>query len=272
MPDDADLLQRAFGTRKPFIGMLHARAFPGRPHYDAAGGMDAIVDGLRADLHVLQDAGVDGLLFCNEMDLPYQLQVGPEVSAGMAHAIGRLRDEITLPFGVDVVWDARATLAVAAVSGAAFVRGVFTGVYDTDMGLMQPSLGDLAAYRRAIGAEHVALVSNVTPEFGRSVGQRSIAERARGAAFMGIDALIVSGLHTGLPTDLDHVREAKQAAGDVPVLISSGVTLDTLEASLEAADGVIVGTSMKVDGQISKPLDPERVRRMVERLHAWRAR
>jgi membrane complex biogenesis BtpA family protein len=270
VPGDPDLLLRLFGTRKPFIGMLHARAFPGRPHYDVAGGMDAIVDGLRADLDVLQDAGVDGLLFCNEMDLPYQLHVGHEVSAGMAHAIGRLRDEIRLPFGVDVVWDARAALAVAAASGAAFVRQVFLGVYDTDMGLLQPSFGDLAAYRRALGADGIALISNITPEFGRSVGQRTIAERARGAAFLGIDAIIVSGLHTGLPTNLDHVREAKQAAGDVPVLISSGVTLDTLEASLEAADGVIVGSSMKVDGQISKPLDPERVRRMVERLHAIR--
>ena len=84
--------------------------------------------------------------------------------------------------------------------------------------------------------------------------------------------LTVSGLHTGLPTNLDHVREAKEAAGDVPVLISSGVTIDTLEASLDVADGVIVGTSLKVDASIAKPLDPERVRRMVDRLHAWRAR
>jgi membrane complex biogenesis BtpA family protein len=252
--------------------MLHARAFPGRPGYDRDGGIDAIVEGLRHDLHVLQDAGVDGLLFCNEMDLPYQLVVGQEVAAGMAAAIGRLEAEITLPFGVDVAWDAHAALAVGSVTGARFVRQVFTGVYDTDMGLMNPSFGDLSAYRHAIGADDVALLSNVTPEFGRSVGARSIADRVRGAAFLGIDGIIVSGLHTGLPTNLDHVREAKEAAGDVPVLISSGVTIDTLEASLDVADGVIVGTSLKVDASIAKPLDPERVRRMVDRLHACRAR
>jgi uncharacterized protein len=272
VPADSPLLVRLFGTPKPFIGMLHARAFPGRPGYDRDGGIDAIVEGLRHDLHVLQDAGVDGLLFCNEMDLPYQLVVGQEVAAGMAAAIGRLEAEITLPFGVDVAWDAHAALAVGSVTGARFVRQVFTGVYDTDMGLMNPSFGDLSAYRHAIGADDVALLSNVTPEFGRSVGARSIADRVRGAAFLGIDGIIVSGLHTGLPTNLDHVREAKEAAGDVPVLISSGVTIDTLEASLDVADGVIVGTSLKVDASIAKPLDPERVRRMVDRLHGWRAR
>jgi uncharacterized protein len=252
--------------------MLHAKAFPGRPGYDRDGGIDAIIEGLRHDLHILQEAGVDGLLFCNEMDLPYQLVVDHEVSAGMASAIGHLHAEITLPFGVDTAWDAHAAIAVASVTGARFVRQVFTGVFDTDMGLMNPSFGDLAAYRRAIGAEHVALLSNVTPEFGRSLAARSIADRVRGAVFLGIDGIIVSGLHTGLPTDLDHVREAKEAAGDAPVLISSGVTVDTLEASLEAADGVIVGTSLKRDASIAKPLDPERVRRMVDRLHAWRAR
>jgi membrane complex biogenesis BtpA family protein len=266
------LIQRLFGTSKPLIGMLHAKAFPGRPGYDRAGGLDAIVDGLQYDLTILQEVGVDGLLFCNEMDLPYQLSIDHEVTAGMAAAIGRLHHQITLPFGVDLAWDAHASIAVAAASGACFVRQVFTGVFDTDMGLMNPSFGDLAAYRRTIGAEDIALISNVTPEFGGSVSGRSINDRVRGAVFLGIDGVIVSGLHTGLPTDLDHVREAKEAAGDCPVLISSGVTLDTLEASLDVADGVIVGTSMKVDGSISKPLDRERVKRMVDRLHAWRGR
>jgi membrane complex biogenesis BtpA family protein len=266
-----ELLERLFGTPKPLVGMLHARAFPGRPRYDRDGGVEAIVRGLRADLHVLQDAGVDGVLFCNELDLPYQLAVGHEVSAGMAAAIGRLRDEIALPFGVDVVWDARAAIAVAAATGARFVRQVFTGVFDTDMGLMRPSFGDLAAYRRALGADDVALFSNVTPEFGRSVSGRPIADRVRGAVFLGIDGVIVSGLHTGLPTDLDDAREAKAAAGAAPVLISSGVTVETVEACLAVADGVIVGTSLKVDGAIAKPLDRDRVRRMVDRVRALRA-
>jgi membrane complex biogenesis BtpA family protein len=206
------------------------------------------------------------------MDLPYQLSIDHEVTAGMAAAVGRLHDEITLPFGIDLAWDAHASIAVAAVTGACFVRQVFTGVFDTDMGLMNPSFGDLAGYRRMIGAEDIALISNVTPEFGRSVGGRSISDRVRGAVFLGIDGVIVSGLHTGLPTDLEHVQEAKEAAGDRPVLISSGVTLETLAASLDVADGVIVGTSMKVDASIAKPLDPERVRRMVDSLHSWRAR
>jgi hypothetical protein len=88
--------------------------------------------------------------------------------------------------------------------------------------------------------------------------------------FLGIEGIVVSGLHTGLPTDLDDAREAKDAAGAAPVLISSGVTFETVEACLAVADGIVVGTSLKVDGSIANPLDRERVRRMADRVRALR--
>jgi len=67
-----------FRVDKPLIAMCHLRALPGRPRHDVAAGMDAVVESLSADIAALQEAGVDGLLFCNENDIPYQLSVGPE--------------------------------------------------------------------------------------------------------------------------------------------------------------------------------------------------
>ncbi len=75
-----DLLERTFGVRKPVIAMLHLPGLPGRPWHDVPAGMDKAVDIVGRDLAVLQDAGVDGVLFCNEADLPYQLKVGPEIA------------------------------------------------------------------------------------------------------------------------------------------------------------------------------------------------
>ena len=46
------------------------------------------------DLETLQAAGVDGVLFCNEDDIPYQLVVGPEIPAAMAAVIGELRASV----------------------------------------------------------------------------------------------------------------------------------------------------------------------------------
>jgi membrane complex biogenesis BtpA family protein len=227
----AGMLERIFGVPRPLIAMCHLRAL--------------------------------GLLFCNEHDIPYQLQVGPEAVAAMAAAIGRLRGELRLPFGVDLLWDPKAALAVARATGAAFVREVFTGVYDSDMGLMAPSLGDLAAYRHHIGAAGVAVFANITPEFARPVSGRPVAERARSAAFLGVDALLVSGQMAGVSAELSDLQEARDAAPPVPVLANTGVTADNVGRILKVADGVVVGTSLKVDGHLWNPVDPARARRLV---------
>lgn len=267
-----DALRRMFGVDKPLIGMCHLLALPGRPRHDASGGIDRIVDAVARDVAALQEAGVDGLLFCNEHDLPYQKQVGVEAAAAMAAVVGRLRDRITLPFGVDLLWDPRSALAVARATGASFVREVFTGVFDSDMGLLAPDFGDLAGYRHAIGADDVAVFTNITPESSRSVSNRPVAERARGAAYLGVDALLISGPQAGVGAELTDVKEAKAAVPDVPVLANTGVTPHTVEEVLAVADGCIVGTSLKVDGSTWNPVDPERARLMVEIVRGVRER
>jgi membrane complex biogenesis BtpA family protein len=252
------LLHDIFGVTKPIIAMLHLPALPGRPRHDRAAGLRPIVDGVARDLAVLQDAGVDGLLFCNEGDLPYQLGVDAEVAAAMAALIGELRSEIRRPFGVNLVWDARSSLAVARATGARFVREVFTGVYESDLGVMRPDYGEIAAYRTQIGAGSVALLANITPEFASPLGRRSIGDRARSAAFLGVDAILISGPITGVATDIAQLREARQAVPDTPVLANTGVTADTVADILSVADGAIVGTTLKRDAVTWNEVDPAR--------------
>jgi membrane complex biogenesis BtpA family protein len=266
------VLERIFGVGKPLIAMCHLRGLPGRPRHDARAGMDGVYNALREDVRALLGAGVDGLLFCNEHDLPYSIGVGVEVAAAQAAVIGRLRGEVSVPFGVDLLWDPRAALAVARATGAAFVREVFTGVFESDMGLFAPDFGALAGYRHAIGGGDIAIFANVTPEFCRSVSGRSVAERARGAAFLGADALLISGPQAGTAVNLDELREAKENAGDVPVLANTGVTADNAAEILEIADGAIVGTHLKIGGSTWNAVDPQRARTLVETVRSVRAR
>jgi membrane complex biogenesis BtpA family protein len=256
------LLHDLFGVSKPIIAMVHLRGLPGRPRHGRSAGMQAIVDAVARDLAALQDAGVDGLLFCNEADLPYQLQVGEEAAAAMAAVIGEVRREITRPFGVDLVWDPRASLSVARATAARFIREVFTGAYESDLGIMRPSLGQLGAYRSGIGAESVAIFGNITPEFASPLAQRSIGERAR-AAFLGLDAVLISGPITGVPTDRDQLRAAREAIPDVPVLANTGVTAATAAEILSICDGAIVGTDLKAAGITWNPVDPARAARFM---------
>jgi hypothetical protein len=232
--------------------------------------MRHLVESVERDLEALQAAGVDGFLFCNEADLPYQMHVGPEVAAGMAAVIGQVRDLITRPFGVDLVWDPISSLAVARATGASFVREVFTGVFESDLGVMQPDFGTIAAYREQIGAGSVAMFSNITPEFASSLGNRSLGMRAKSAEYLGVDAILISGQITGTPTHLSQLLEAKQAVPNMPVLANTGVREETVDEILAIADGVFVGTSLKHDGITWNPVDPERAGRFMSAVQRAR--
>jgi hypothetical protein len=110
----------------------------------------------------------------------------------------------------------------------------------------------------------VALFGNITPEFSSTIGTRTVAERARSASFLGLDVILISGPEAGVPFAMSDLRAAKQAAPQTPVLANTGVTADRLAETLAVADGVIVGTSLKVDGITWNPVDPARARRFMD--------
>src|SRR2546427_680105 len=77
------------------------------------------------------------------------------------------------------------------------------------------------------------------------------------------DALVVSGPATGQATPLADVKRVRSAVPPVPLLIGSGVTAETAAELLSVADGLIVGTSVKRDGDVEQPVDRARVEKLV---------
>src|ERR1035438_4726000 len=96
-------LTQRFGTPRRVLAMLHSPALPARPRHNRELGRSHLVEVVGRDLETLQGAGVDGVLFCNENDIPYQLVVGPEIPAAMAAGIGELRASLRVPFGVNIL-------------------------------------------------------------------------------------------------------------------------------------------------------------------------
>ncbi|MCS6849004.1 MAG: BtpA/SgcQ family protein [Anaerolineae bacterium] len=259
------LLADLFHVPKPVIAMVHFPPLPGTPLYDEKRGVEGILESVRRDLRVLLDGGVDGLLFCNEGDRPYALQADFEAIAVMTRVITETapRDR---PFGVDFLWDPKAPLAIALATGAAFVREVFTGVYESDMGLWNTNPAAMLRYRRNIGASHIKVFYNITPEFASPIGRRSVGQVARSAVVSSLaDALLVSGPMAGAEPDLNQLREAKEATGgQVPVLLNTGARAENIRRFFSVADGVIVGSGLKVDGYTWNPVDPARVKAFME--------
>jgi len=263
--------QAVFGMKKPVIGMVHLGASPGTPLHDAHGGLNHLVDAACDDLQALQKAGFDAVMFGNENDRPYEFNVDTASTATMAYVIGRLRDEITVPFGVNVLWDPQSTIALAAATGAAFVREIFTGTYASDMGPWTPDAGKAMRYRDRLGRNDLAMLYNVSAEFADSLDRRSLPDRARSAVFSSIpDAVLVSGQITGEAAEMVDLEAVKKVLPDMPVLANTGVKHATIADILRIADGCIVGSALKIDGDTWKAVDPDRAADFMARARAAR--
>lgn len=260
--------REVFGETRPVIAMVHLGALPGAPLHE--GDMEAVVEAARGDLRALQAAGVDAVMFGNENDRPYELRVDPASTAAMACVIGRLRGEIAVPFGVNVLWDPMATMAVAAATGADFVREIFTGAYASDMGVWAPDAGAALRYRDRLGSR-AATLYNVSAEFAGSLDPRPLADRARSAVFSSIpDAVLVSGAITGEAARMEDLEAVKRAVTTVPVLANTGVRHDTVADVLSVADGCVVGSALKVGGDTWNAVDPSRAADFMDRARAAR--
>lgn len=260
-----------FGNHKPIIAMCHLNALPGDPGFDRKGGMKQVIEWARRDLKALQDGAVDAIMFSNEFSLPYMTHVEPITIVAMARIIGEIHQEITVPFGVNVLWDPIASLDLAVTVEAKFVREIFSGVYASDFGLWNTNSGVTIRHQHRMGGEEIRLLFNIVPEAAAYLGERDIVSIAKSTVFNNHpDALCVSGLTAGAQADLDVIKNVKEAVPGTPVFVNTGMRLDNLEEKLAIADGAIVGTTFKYEGKFENHVDVKRVAMFMEKVRAFR--
>lgn len=265
-------LSDVFGVKKPVIAMLHLMALPGDPGYDPVGGMAAILERAGRELQALQGGGVDAVMFSNEFSLPYLTKTEPITSIAMARVIGELGSEISVPFGVNVLWDGMASIELATATGASFVREIFTGVYASDFGLWDTNVGQAARHRARLGAQGVKLLFNIVPESATYLAQRDIVDLTKTTVFATLpDGLCVSGLTAGASTDTQVLTQVKGAAGNVPVFVNTGVKAHNAQEQLSIADGAVIGTYFKNDGVFENEVVQSRVEELMAEVTALRA-
>jgi membrane complex biogenesis BtpA family protein len=256
-----------FGVPKALVGMIHVGALPGTPkHTDP---VNVIAGRAVEEAWLLAEAGFDALILENMHDAPYlRRDVGPEIVSAMTVVADAVREAVEVPLGIQVLAGAnRAAVSIAHSVGLGFVRAegfVFAAV--ADEGIMdEADAGPLLRYRRAIGAEKVAILADIKKKHNAHAltADVSVAETARNAEFFGADGVIVTGVATARPTSLDDIREVRTAT-KLPLAVGSGATPDTMRELFQYADAVIVGSWYKVRGDWHNPPDPARVRDLVE--------
>lgn len=285
------------GAKQPFmkiVGMLHAPALPGSPNFSGdfttvrdavlrdaeawmAGGLGSV--GSTAEVH--SGGGGGGLMLENFGDVPFfggqgRGRVPAEVVACLTRLACEVKREVgdAVPLGINVLRnDGESALAVALAGGADCVRvNVLSGAVVTDQGIIEGDAARLMRRRKEMGAERIAVWADVRVKHAAPLGPgwRPIEEEVEELVLRaGAGAVIVSGTGTGKATDPDElraVREVMDALGEraVPIRVGSGASAETAGALLEVADGLIVGSWVKADGRLNNPVDPARVRALLD--------
>lgn len=253
------------------IGVVHLAPLPGAPGW--AGDLAAVIHRARADLLALAAGGVDAAIIENYGDVPFRPgTVEPETVAAIARVLTELRPTVTIPLGVNVLRnDAAAALALAATCAGpdAFMRiNVHTGAMVTDQGIIAGQADQTLRRRRELGAT-VAILADVQVKHATPLGNQTLEEAARDLVERGLaDAVIVTGVGTGQPTALADLQRVRAALPATPLLVGSGATEATVGDLLTIADGVIVGTALKENGNVAAPVATDRVRAFVAAAQA----
>ncbi|HEY9600383.1 MAG TPA: BtpA/SgcQ family protein [Allocoleopsis sp.] len=231
------------------------------------GSLKAVIDRAEREVTALASGGVDGVIVENFFDAPFtKNQVDPAVVSAMTLIVQRLMNLVTLPVGINVLRnDAQSAMAIATCVRAQFIRvNVLTGVMATDQGFIEGQAHELLRYRRELGSD-VKILADVLVKHARPLGSPNLTTAVQETIERGLaDGVILSGWATGSPPNLEDLELASAAAHGTPVFIGSGADWENISTLMQAADGVIVSSSLKRRGKIEQPIDPIRVSQFVE--------
>lgn len=226
------------------IGAIHFLPLLGYPDFP---GFDIALDNALADLEAFEDGGVDAVIIENNYDVPHKSQVGPEVVTSLMYLGQRIKAATSLPVGISVLWnDYRTALSISKVLNLSFIRvPVFIDTVKTAYGIIEGNPEDVISFREHVGAENIAIFTDIHVKHSEILSRHDIIESAEMAIKKGSDAVIITGKWTGDAPDVNKLESLRKKVGDFPIICGSGVDEKNIKSLFSFANGAIVSTSVK---------------------------
>ncbi len=253
------------------IGVIHLPPLAGSPRGFGAHPTELLGNAANraiAEAVFLEKMGFDGVIVENFGDMPlYKNNVPPETIASMAVIATAVRESIKISVGLNVLRnDARAALAIAAVTGCDFMRvNVLSGVVATDQGLIEGCAVELMREKIRLGSA-IAVLADAHVKHGQTLSSKSLTSAIEDLRLRSLaDGVIITGDKTGALAPLEDLKEAYAACKTLgtPLWVGSGVNSKNISEIKTMTDGVIVGSSLRQKGIAGLPLDPKRVKEFV---------
>ena len=242
--------------------MIHVPALPGTPKNEKS--ISEIIEIAIEEANIYAECGIAAIMLENMHDVPYlNREVGPEITAAMTAIAREVKRSVDLPCGIQILAGAnQVALAAALAAGCEFVRCEgFVFSHIADEGLMNADAGDLLRFRRKIGAEHIAIFTDIKKKHSSHAitSDLSISDFAKAAEFFLSDGIIITGKSTSEKAELSELKEIREST-KLPILIGSGITAENISEYWSYADGFIIGSHFKEDGKWQNPVRGRAVR------------
>lgn len=273
-PGKPNALEEIFDVHKPIIGMIHLKPLPGAPRYNGES-LDEVVAYALKEVSTYEEGGVDGLIVENGWDLPFSRpeNIGHETSTAITYVTQSIMAETEMPVGINVLANgAIPALAVAKATEAPFIRvNQWTNAYVANEGIIEGASAEALRYRSKIKGDDIKIFVDVHVKHGSHsiVADRSLKDLTHDAVFFDADVLIATGSRTGDETDLSEIKGIKKNT-ELPVITGSGTNADNIKKILSEAEATIVGSWLKEDGCWWKPVDINRVEKLMEQVYILR--
>ena len=208
----------------------------------------------------LVEGGVDGIQIENQGDRPFLRpdKIGFETVAAVTAVVAKLRDKLNVPMGINIHLNGVCqALAIAAATNCQWVRAFeLANAYVSSSGIIEAAGPQALRYRDSLHAQEKVLIfgdfhvkhgshqlvadktlAGTGPGRGSCTGRRHYCDGARNR----------DGLHA--------LKKSQPSVKLCPFHCLSAAVCprNNLKELLPLADGAIVGSSFKVDGELKKP-------------------
>lgn len=245
--------------------VVGVRALPGT-YSGRDSNISEVIDHAVEEAMTLYSLGIRSIMLQNVNDVPayntapvYTVAYMTAVCAAVKNSLG---DDCRL--GISILRnDTPACIAIADAVGLDFVRGkVYVGAM-MKMELEPGNLNECLEMKARLRST-AELWADIHDRSGVPLGHPDFLSDC-GHALRGMaDSLIISGENPEHTVSL--IRQVKERFPRARVLVGGGANAGNVCDFMKCADGVIIASSLKLDGKISNPIDTERTKRFIDAL------
>lgn len=250
------------------IGMCHLLEMPGDPNFNSNIGLEKTINRAKKDIEILQQNGISQILLSNEFSYPYTNRLDAVTVLSMAHIIGVLKSELSVPFGVDCMYDSYATIDLANATNADFYRITLPNSTSSDYLLRTTDIGNIIRYSKNYKySTNAKILLNIAEPLTYAINNKNYD--------LLLDNIVTQINPYAICISADNyfylqkefiIQSIQKKFNKTLFYCDGGCDENNILSVISHLDGVIIGKALKEEKILNNPVDENNVHKIINRI------